>query len=106
MAGDSPVALFIGSKGGSGTTTLCTELAQAMKATGNVALVDADLTGRRSIAVVLEAVRSLDAARTDAEISSVRADGITVVELDRSLRRRLHARRAAGGGFCRRDDGL
>lgn len=81
MAGDSPIALFIGSKGGSGTTTLCTELAQAMKATGNVALVDADLTGRRSIAVILEAVRSLDAARTDAAISSVRVDGITLVEL-------------------------
>jgi pilus assembly protein CpaF len=80
-AADSPVALFIGSKGGSGTTTLCTELARAMKATGNIALVDADLTGRRSIAVILEAVRSLDAARTNAAVSSIRADGITVVEL-------------------------
>ena len=52
-----------------------------MKATGNIALVDADLTGRRSIAVILEAVRSLDAARTNSAVSSVRADGVTVVEL-------------------------
>ena len=81
MPGDLPVALFIGSKGGSGTTTLCTELSRAMKAKRNVALVDADLTGRRSIAVILEAVRSLDAGRTNAAISSVRVDGVTVVEL-------------------------
>jgi pilus assembly protein CpaF len=79
---DSPIALFIGSKGGAGTTTLCRELARSMREDGNVALVDADLTGRRSVAVLLESVRNLDAGRSGSSpISSARADGITVVEL-------------------------
>ena len=78
---DSPVALFIGSKGGSGTTTLVTELARAMGGKGHVALVDADLTGRRSIAVILEIVRNLDAARVASAISTFTTDGVSVVEL-------------------------
>ena len=41
--------VFIGSKGGVGTTTLCTELARAMKRGNNVALVDADLTGAAAL---------------------------------------------------------
>jgi pilus assembly protein CpaF len=78
---DSRIALFIGSKGGAGTTTLCTALARSMREKGNVALVDADLSGRRSVAVLFEAVRSLDAARVASPISSARVDGITLVEL-------------------------
>jgi pilus assembly protein CpaF len=78
---NSPVALFVGSKGGVGTTTLCRELARAMREKRNVALVDADLTGRRSIAVLFEAIRTLDAARVSSPISSVRTDGITLVEM-------------------------
>ncbi len=77
----SPIALFVGSKGGAGTTTLCRELARAMREKRSVALVDADLTGRRSVAVLFEAVRSLDAARVTPPISGARADGITIVEL-------------------------
>jgi pilus assembly protein CpaF len=79
--GTPAVVLFVGSKGGAGTTTLCTALARAMSETDNVALVDADLTGRRSIAVTMEIVRDLDAGRVGAPVPSVRAEGITVVEL-------------------------
>lgn len=78
---NSPIALFVGSKGGTGTTTLCRELARGMREKRNVAVVDADLTGRRSVAVLFEAVRNLDAARLTPPISGARADGITVVEL-------------------------
>jgi pilus assembly protein CpaF len=78
---DSPIALFIGSKGGAGTTTLCSELARAMRERRNVALIDADLSGRRSVAVLFEAARSLDAARVASPISSARVDGLTIVEL-------------------------
>jgi pilus assembly protein CpaF len=78
---DSPIALFVGSKGGVGTTTLCSELARAMGQRGNVAIVDGDLTGRRCVAVLFEAMRSLDAARVGSPISRVRAAGISVVEL-------------------------
>ncbi len=81
MSGTSPLAVFIGSKGGVGTTTLCREIARLARERGNVALVDADLTGRRSIGVLLEIVRNLDSARVTSPISSVRTDGMTVVEL-------------------------
>ncbi len=79
MTGE-PVFLFVGAKGGVGTTTLCCELAKAMRDKG-VAIVDADLTGRRSVALLCEALRSLDAARGTSAISRVRNEGVTVVEL-------------------------
>ncbi|HEX3671182.1 MAG TPA: ATPase, T2SS/T4P/T4SS family [Candidatus Cybelea sp.] len=78
---DSPIALFVGSKGGVGATTLCCELARTMGQRGNVALVDADLTGRRGVAVLFEAIRTLDAARVGSPISRVRAGGISLIEL-------------------------
>jgi Flp pilus assembly CpaF family ATPase/cellulose biosynthesis protein BcsQ len=76
-----PIFIFIGSKGGAGTTTLCRELARAMRERHSVALVDADLTGSRSIAVLSEAVRSLDDERDATSLASVRTDGLTIVEL-------------------------
>ncbi|MGB7049889.1 MAG: ATPase, T2SS/T4P/T4SS family, partial [Candidatus Cybelea sp.] len=76
-----PIFVFIGSKGGAGTTTLCRELARAMRERHSVALVDADLTGSRSIAVLCEAVRSLDDERDATSLASVRTDGLTIVEL-------------------------
>ncbi len=78
---ESPIALFVGSKGGVGTTTLCCELAKTIGQRGNVALVDADLTGRRGVGVLFETLRSLDAGRVDSSISRVRAAGISIVEL-------------------------
>ncbi|HLY02477.1 MAG TPA: ATPase, T2SS/T4P/T4SS family [Candidatus Cybelea sp.] len=80
MAG-LPISVFIGAKGGAGTTTLCLELARAMREKHSVALVDADLSGNRSVAVLCEAVRSLDAERDGNTIASVRTDGITIFEL-------------------------
>ena len=76
-----PIFIFIGSKGGAGTTTLCRELARAMRERHSVALVDADLTGSRSVAVLCEAVRSLDDERDATSLASVRTDGLTIVEL-------------------------
>ncbi len=78
----SPVVLLTGAKGGSGTTTLCRELARAIGEKGNAAVVDADLTGRRSMALLFESLRVLDAARSAASpISRARLDGVTIVEL-------------------------
>jgi pilus assembly protein CpaF len=76
-----PISVFIGAKGGAGTTTLCLELARAMRDKHSVALVDADLSGNRSVAVLCEAVRTLDAGRDGSTIASVRTDGITIFEL-------------------------
>ncbi len=80
MAG-LPISVFIGAKGGAGATTLCLELARAMREKHSVALVDADLSGNRSVAVLCEAVRTLDAERDGNTIASVRTDGITIFEL-------------------------
>jgi pilus assembly protein CpaF len=77
----SPIFLFVGSKGGAGASTLCCELAKAMRETRNVAIVDADLTGRRSVAVLFEAIRTLDASRGTSAISRARTNGITIAEL-------------------------
>jgi pilus assembly protein CpaF len=76
-----PISIFIGAKGGAGATTLARELARAMREKHSVALVDADLSGSRSIAVLCEAVRTLDAERDGTTIASVRTDGLTLIEL-------------------------
>ncbi len=78
---NAPFLLFIGSKGGVGTTSLCSELARSMHLKGQVAMVDADLTARRSAAVIFESVRALDAARVSTQIASTNANGVTLVEL-------------------------
>jgi pilus assembly protein CpaF len=80
MAG-TPIALFIGAKGGAGTSTLCAELARSMREKRSVALVDADLTGQRSLALLFEAIGELDAKRVSSSISKTGADGIALFEL-------------------------
>jgi pilus assembly protein CpaF len=77
----TPIALFVGAKGGAGTSTLCAELARTMREKRSIALVDADLTGQRSIALLFEAIRELDEGRGSSPISRAGADGITVFEL-------------------------
>ena len=77
---------FIGAKGGAGTSTLCVELAKAMREETNVTLVDADFSGRRSLAILTDGVRYLDAAReqTASHIARARVSGTTLVELSES----------------------
>jgi pilus assembly protein CpaF len=77
-----PITLFIGSKGGAGTSTLCAELARAMaREKRSVALLDADLTGRRSVALIFDAVRNFDATRAASTVSRATAEGVTLFEL-------------------------
>jgi pilus assembly protein CpaF len=77
----SPISVFIGAKGGAGTTTLCRELVLGMRSKGNIALVDADFAGRRNIGILFDATRSLDAARSTSPIASARVESVTVIEL-------------------------
>lgn len=77
----SRTVLFLGAKGGTGTTTLCIELARALVKNGSIAVVDADLSGRRSVALLTDTVRALDAAREAGPIARTRTNGITVIEL-------------------------
>jgi len=76
-----PVFALIGAKGGSGATTICAELAKSMSGDRTVALVDGDLSGRRSAAILFDSVRNLDVAREDGSIALARADGVTLAEL-------------------------
>jgi len=83
---NTPFFVFIGAKGGAGTSTLCVELAKAMREETNVVLVDADFSGRRSTAILLDGVRYLDAARSQSgqHIAQARMSGITLAEMAES----------------------
>ena len=76
------VFVFVGAKGGTGTSTVCAELAKSLREEGNVVLVDADLNGRRTAAIMFDAVSKLDAAHDQqGKIASARLDGMTIMEL-------------------------
>jgi pilus assembly protein CpaF len=77
----SPVFVFVGAKGGVGTTTVCYEVGKALRGSGNVALVDGDLSGSRSLALLAGGIRHLDAARSASAIATARVDGMTLTEL-------------------------
>jgi pilus assembly protein CpaF len=80
------IVALINAKGGSGATTIAIEVARAMRRGGkNVAIVDGDLSGRRNVAVLLDAVRAFDSERSRAAYSIIQHDGLTAVELTDSL---------------------
>jgi pilus assembly protein CpaF len=79
------IVSFVGAKGGSGTTTVALELTRALRRSQRVAIVDADLTGRRNLAVVLEEVRRFDQARNENALPIVDCDGFRAVELVHGL---------------------
>jgi pilus assembly protein CpaF len=80
-----PIIALVNAKGGSGATTIAAEVAKAIKRSGNVAVIDGDLTGRRALAVVMDAVRQFDEARRPGAPSTVSIDGVTGVELVETL---------------------
>ncbi|MFN2528899.1 MAG: ATPase, T2SS/T4P/T4SS family, partial [Candidatus Baltobacteraceae bacterium] len=79
------IVSFVGAKGGSGTSTLCVELSRRLAKMGSVALIDADLFGRRSIAVLLDAVRAFDGLRLEDAAPIALIEGIEVAELVEAL---------------------
>jgi pilus assembly protein CpaF len=69
-------------KGGSGATTLCADLARAARRLRrDVTVVDADLSGRRNVGELLDAIGSLNANRGDKIYATAEVDGIDVIEL-------------------------
>jgi Flp pilus assembly CpaE family ATPase len=76
---------FVGAKGGCGASTLCIEVAKEMRRHGRVGLVDGGLVGRRSIAVMLNAVPTFDNLRAKSLTPIVPCEGLRVVELAESL---------------------
>lgn len=77
---NAPTFAFISAKGGSGATTVCSEIAKMMRSKGPVVVVDGDLWGRRNMAILFDAVRPLDASRQSA-IGMATTSGLTLVEL-------------------------
>jgi pilus assembly protein CpaF len=82
---NAPVSVIIPTKGGVGSTTICVDVMKAMAKSHNVALVDGDYAARRSVAVLTDMVRAIDANRTSANISSATKHGMTIVEMASSL---------------------
>ncbi len=78
---NGPIFALIGAKGGSGATTICAELAKTIRADRSVALVDGDLSGRRSAAILFDALRELDISRETSSLALTRADGVALAEL-------------------------
>jgi pilus assembly protein CpaF len=64
------IAIVIGAKGGVGATTLCVELVRVMRETKACGLVDADFSGRRSVAILTDSVRSFDTGRIGGNLAS------------------------------------
>jgi pilus assembly protein CpaF len=80
------IVAIVNAKGGSGATTIALEAARSMRRAGSkVAVVDGDLSGRRNVAVLLDAVRAIDSARSMSVYSSIQREGLTAVELTGSL---------------------
>ena len=75
------VAIVIGAKGGAGATTLCVDAIARLSKNADVALVDGDLVARRAVAVLLDKVRALDAARATPNMASIDDGRLTIVEL-------------------------
>ena len=80
------IVALINAKGGSGATTIALEVARAIQRSGKqVAIVDGDLSGRRNVAVLLDAVRAFDSERSASTYSLIERDGMQAVELTDSL---------------------
>ena len=72
---------FVSAKGGSGSTTICAELAKALRSSASVAVVDGDLSGRRNMAILFDAVRTIDVSRENGPIGVTQVAGLTLAEL-------------------------
>ncbi|MHB8147848.1 MAG: ATPase, T2SS/T4P/T4SS family [Vulcanimicrobiaceae bacterium] len=76
---------IVGSKGGTGATTLTWELAKLASGAVPSAAIDADFAGRRSLAVLAKCTDDLDLARGESPVSMVKVEGVMAVELSESF---------------------
>jgi pilus assembly protein CpaF len=82
---NAPISVIIGTKGGTGATTICVDAANALARSSNVAVVDADFAARRSVAVLTDMVRPLDVTRTSANMAIASRNKLTVIEMAASI---------------------
>ncbi len=80
------ILFAVGSKGGVGTTSLAVDIANVFAADGKTVLIDGDLCGRRSHAVLFNAIRLIDEALEDQELAAVNvATNLQLVEIAASV---------------------
>ncbi|HZT13063.1 MAG TPA: ATPase, T2SS/T4P/T4SS family [Candidatus Baltobacteraceae bacterium] len=77
----APLFAFVNAKGGSGSTTVCAELAKLLRNDQKVVVVDGDLSGKRNLAIVFDAVRTLDTSRAGKGIGMAENGNLTLAEL-------------------------
>jgi pilus assembly protein CpaF len=75
----------VGSKGGTGATTLTWELAKLGSGSNPAAAIDGDFSGRRSLAVLAKCTEDLDLARGDNPIAVLKVGGVMAVEMTESF---------------------
>jgi len=79
------ISVVIGTKGGTGATTICVDAANALARNTSVAVVDADFAARRSVAVLTDMVRPLDVSRTSANMAIATKNKLTIIEMAASI---------------------
>ena len=72
---------LVNAKGGSGATSICWELAKSMRGDRRTIAVDGDLSGRRNLAILFDAVRTLDLSREGRTLGVTQTAGLTLAEL-------------------------
>jgi pilus assembly protein CpaF len=78
------VFVVVGAKGGVGATSIAMQLVEDLPSQGPRFIVDADLSGRRAVAIWYDVAKELDLGRVPGAPAVARKGPLTVVELARS----------------------
>jgi pilus assembly protein CpaF len=78
------VFVVVGAKGGVGASSIAVNLVERLPGEGPHYVVDADLAGRRSLAIWYDVAKELDLARVPGAPATTRKNAVTIVELARS----------------------
>jgi len=78
------VVVVVGAKGGVGASSLAMKLVEQLPSAGPRCIVDADLAGRRALAVWYDVARELDLGRVAGSPAVATRGHLTIVELARS----------------------
>ncbi|HEY4439282.1 MAG TPA: ATPase, T2SS/T4P/T4SS family [Candidatus Elarobacter sp.] len=78
------VFVVVGSKGGVGASSLTMRLAEQLPGSGPRFIVDADLAGRRSLAISYDVAKELDLGRVPGYPATCAQGSLSIVELARS----------------------
>jgi pilus assembly protein CpaF len=78
------VFVVVGAKGGVGASSIAMNLVERLPGDGPHFVVDADLAGRRSLAIWYDVAKELDLGRIPGAPATTRKNNLTIIELARS----------------------